>query len=95
MDEDTLLEILARKSEAELKEIIAEAEGIVLHGHASSISALGSSTTLDRKSAMEVLRLAYRALTQREAGEDATDPISLRPVQGHAVRFASMALSGP
>jgi hypothetical protein len=59
------------------------------------IAALSQSTRFDRNSAALVLRVVNNALNARAEGDDATDPISLRPAMGHAVRFSGTWLTAP
>lgn len=94
LDEDTLLADFAVRSEAELLEIREQAR-LVVFSHANSISALSQSTSFDRESASVVLRVVNGVLSSRAEGADATDPLSLRPTLGHAVRFSGRYLTAP
>lgn len=95
MNEDTILEDLAVRSEAELLTIRDQAREVV-YGHAQTISGLSQSVTWNTESAGMVLRLVNQVIKGRAAGAaGATDPLSLRSPLGHAVRFSGRVIAAP
>lgn len=89
-----LLPILLRKSDAQIEEICADAEQIVL-GAMTSISALSQSTAFDRDDAAVILRACGEALRLRKADPSA-DPSSIGPPAiAHDLRRCRQVLLGP
>ncbi len=94
LDEDILLADFATRSYADLITLRDQARSVVF-GLAQSISILSQSTQFSREDASTVLKAVNQAILARNEGDDATDPLSLRPAMGHAVRFSGSYLTAP
>jgi hypothetical protein len=96
LDENTIIQDLAIRSEAEVIEIRDQARECV-YSHATSISGLSQSLQFDKNSGEVVLRLANEDLLRRRRGDDevATDPLSMRGTLGHTMSFGRRWICAP